>query len=73
MGSIIKLIVMILVVLFVVRLVKRLFSAGVSTEDNQRAIDLKPCAYCGTHVYEKQAVIKKGQVFCSAEHMNKFS
>lgn len=34
--------------------------------------NVKPCAYCGTHIPEQDALLKNEKYFCSDEHWQQY-
>ena len=34
-----------------------------------KAVDMLPCAYCGEHIPEPEAITKNGKAYCSQAHL----
>lgn len=68
MGSLIKLMVLLGFILLLFHMTKRFIEKLSNKVVSHDAIELRPCEYCGVHVSNTDAVIKKGKVFCSIKH-----
>ncbi len=78
MGQLLRLIIIVAVVWLIVRLVKNALArlggpkssaAPASPTRKIPAKDVVPCAHCGLHVPETEAIEYRGRFYCSREHL----
>lgn len=67
-----KLLIILVVVLFLMRGFFRLMYPQLPKNPVPKAIELKPCEYCGKLVPEDQGSVKGQYFFCSLEHQHQF-
>lgn len=72
MGYFLRLLLIAVVVWLAVQFLRRLLNPGprqTRRADANLPPRMLPCAYCGVHVPENEAVIRGGRAFCSSEHL----
>ncbi|MCP4488820.1 MAG: hypothetical protein GY820_16145 [Gammaproteobacteria bacterium] len=72
----VRLILLIIVVMVVLWLLKRLFSADpdpdkIESVRNKKTEDMRQCKFCGIHVPESLIVIASDQPYCSQDHADR--
>ena len=69
MGTLLRIIIILLGLWLVLRLVKQALDRRKTPAPPSSPVDeMRPCAHCGVHLPRSQAIIEGGRVYCCEEH-----
>ncbi|BAU47686.1 hypothetical protein SVA_1109 [Sulfurifustis variabilis] len=71
MGQLVRIIVIAILIWLAIRLVRSVIARyrGLTERPHRPAVPrMLPCAHCGLHVPEHEAIVREGAAYCSEEH-----